>query len=603
MKLTKTILSFLFTIGCFVLLSTSSMAASRQAPISPEKAFTFQAKAISGNEIQAQWKIAPGHFLYFKKIHIKAKSDIEVKLPAAEHKVLHDENFEIYTGNVNVPVIVKSNVQSIKLNVEYQGCSFDGVCYPPVHKNVTIKLPANATASVAPTSVEPAIVAPTNNTMYAKIHALLTNQNAIQTLLQEQPIYVLWLVFAGLGLFLAFTPCILPMIPILTSIIVGQKQTASTQKALVLSLIYVTGSALTYAIAGVAAASMGHSLQVWFEKPWIIAATSGLFVLLSLSLFGYYELRLPNAVQNRLNNFSNKQQGGSYAGVFLMGVMSALIVSPCVTAPLVGVLMYIAQTGDRVLGGSALFAMGIGMGFPLILAGMSAGKWLPKRGAWMEAVKNIFGILMLAMAVWMLSRAVSPTITTMLWSLLLIGVAIFFSVQLPKLIGRRVLNRAIGGVVGCSAVMLMLTGIGSPNLMDQLLHKQHIKSAATTFVLIHNIADLNKQLADAQASRHPVILDFYADWCESCVSMDKHVFGTPDVLSKLNNYILLRADLTQNDETLEALLKEYGVIAPPTVLFFDKQGHEMNSHRIVGEVDAQEFMTRIESIKASVALK
>lgn len=595
MKFTKIILSFL--LGCFVFISTSSMAASRHAPISPEKAFTFQAKAISSNEIQAQWKIAPGHFLYFKKIHISGKPDVEAKLPAAEHKVLHDEDFEIYTGTLTVPVSVKSDAQSVKLNVEYQGCSFDGVCYPPVHKNVTLKLPAGQPTATA-TPAESTAVATTTNTMYAKIHALLTNQNAIQELLQQQSIFVLLLVFAGLGLFLAFTPCILPMIPILTSIIVGQKETASTQKALILSLVYVVGSALTYAVAGVIAASMGHSLQVWFEKPWIIAATSGLFVLLSLSLFGFYELQLPQGIQNRLNNFSNKQQGGSYAGVFLMGVMSALIVSPCVTAPLVGVLMYIAQTGDRVLGGSALFAMGMGMGVPLVLAGMSAGKWLPKRGAWMEAVKNIFGILMLAMAVWMLSRAVPTMVTTVLWSVLLLGVAVFFSVQLPKLIGRHVLNRVIGASVGVAAVMLMVTSIGAPGLMNT----PHSKGAATAFVLIHNVAELNKQLADAQATHHPVILDFYADWCESCVSMDKHVFEANDVRNKLNNYVLLRADLTNNDETLEALLKVYGVIAPPTVIFFDQQGHEMNSHRIVGEVDAQEFMTRVDSMKANVAM-
>lgn len=567
-------------------VSLSSLAATRQAPISPDQAFALSTNVVNANQVDMQWKIAPGHFLYLNKIKITAQDNaaIEPKFPAAQHKVLHDKAFDIYTDNLTVPVTIKSaNQQKVQLSVEYQGCSMAGVCYPPVHKNIALDLPAPVAESSA------------------SLHSLLTNQNGVQALLQSQHIAVLLLIFAGLGLFLAFTPCVLPMIPILTSIIVGQKG-VSTQKAFALSLIYVVGSALTYALAGVAAASMGHSLQVWFEKPWIIFAASGLFVLLSLSLFGYYELRLPNSIQNRLSNMTNKQQGGTYAGVFFMGVMSALIVSPCVTAPLVGVLMYIAQTGDRLLGGSALFAMGLGMGAPLLLIGMSAGKWLPKSGAWMEAVKNIFGMLMLAMAVWMLSRAVSQPVVSILWSLLLIGVAVYFSVQLPKLIGRRLFNRTVGFLIGCSGMMLMFTTVSSPDLINQLMHNESVKAASPSFVLIHNIADLNKQLADAQATHHPVILDFYADWCESCVSMDHHVFSMPDVRSKLNNYVLLRADLTDNSDTINELLKQYGVVAPPTVLFFDSKGHELNTHRIVGEVDAKEFMSRIDMF-AQVAMK
>lgn len=594
-KITNVIGSFLLLLGCMI--SFSSFAATRSAPISPEKAFVFSANVISANEIQAQWKIAPGHFLYMNKIHITVTPDAkaEVKLPPAQHKAMHDEDYQIYTEQLTVPVVLNAAAEKIKLSVEYQGCSEAGVCYPPVHKNVELTLPAQVTGAAAATT---AAVSSSES-----LHTLLTNQNGVQELLKSQHIAVLLLIFAGLGLLLAFTPCVLPMIPILTGIIVGQKGTVSAKRAFVLSLIYVVGSAVTYALAGVAAASMGHSLQVWFEKPWIIVAASGLFVVLALSLFGYYELRLPNGIQNRLNNFSNKQQGGTYFGVFLMGAMSALIVSPCVTAPLVGVLMYIAQTGDRLLGASALFAMGMGMGIPLLLIGMSAGKWLPKSGSWMDAVKYFFGIFMLAMAVWMLSRVAPHTLVMILWSALLLGSALFIAMHLPKLIGRHTFNRIFGSAVGCSAMFVLFLGVGSPTLVNKVMHNQEIKEASSNFVLIHNIADLNKQLAVAQRSHQPVILDFYADWCESCVSMDKHVFSTPDVRSKLSNYVMLRADLTEADETIEALLKEYGVIAPPTVLFFDPQGREMNAHRIVGEVDAQEFMSRVDTIWSKVALK
>ncbi|MCW5584073.1 MAG: protein-disulfide reductase DsbD, partial [Gammaproteobacteria bacterium] len=428
---------------------------------------------------------------------------------------------EVYSGQVTIPVALQTMNQQIQLSVDYQGCSERGFCYPPMSKTYQLDLTNHA---ALPAQGDHHLSA-----FYSSFRALLTDQNDVHHLFSSQSLGVMLLIFAGLGLLLAFTPCVLPMIPILTSIIVGHKQPVSTKKAFLLSSTYVLGASITYAMVGIVAALMGNSLQAWLQQPWIIAMVSILFVILSLSLFGLYDLRLPRYWQNHITAISRKQEGGTYIGVFIMGIVSTLIVSPCVTAPLVGVLMYIAQSGNVVLGAGALFVMSVGMGMPLIAIGVSTGKWMPRRGPWMNAVQKTFGVLMLCMAAWLFSRVVS----------------------FPE------------------------------------------STAASSFVVVHNEKDLHQQLINAQALRKPVLLDFYADWCESCVSMDKKVFNEPSVRHVLNQFVLLRADLSANNADDAALLKTYNVIAPPTVLFFNHQGQEVNSHRIVGELSAQEFMTRI----------
>lgn len=572
LKMKQVILILLFSVVW--VLPISNFAAT---PLSTDQAFVFSAVVNKNNLIKAEWQIAPGYYLYRQRMDIKVGSNAsaDIRYPQGEVKYDADHGrYEVFSGNLSIPVQLKTNAETLRLSVSYQGCSKEGFCYPPVHKDIILKLTGKT-------------IPPNNN---VPLQTLLTDQKSVQTLLQSGHLGMTLLLFVGLGLLLAFTPCVLPMVPILTSIIVGQKGSLNTRKASLLSITYVMGMSITYAIAGLVVAYLGNSLQVWLQTPWIIGATCGLFVLLALSLFGFYDLRLPRRWHNHLSSMSNQQQGGTYTGVFLMGVLSSLIVSPCVTAPLVGVLMYIAQSGSLVLGASALFAMGIGMGLPLILIGISAGKLLPKSGPWMEVVKKVFGILMLGMAIWLLSRIISTTIVIVLWGVLLLGIALFFGFYLPGIVSQPKLHRSLGVLVGISGMLLMVGAVSMPDVMNKWANAGTI-AATKSFIVVRDVTDLEKQLSLAKAAHRPVVVDFYADWCDSCVSMDRHVFAVPHVQHELTKYVLLRADITANTSKDEALLKNFKVIAPPTVLFFDSSGHE--SERIEGEVSAKEFLSRL----------
>jgi len=573
------------------LLARPVFAATNTNPLPADKAFNFSVSVENSNTVNVHWQMTKDYYLYKQKLHFSFDPKVIADIALPQGKIKQDSNrspYEIYADTVIVPITLHTHIQQIQLSVDYQGCSDKGFCYPPMHQSVFLDL---ATQSVTPINDTHNVIA-----TQASLKSLLTNQNGVKEILASQNMGMLLLIFAGLGLLLAFTPCVMPMIPILTSIIIGHKQPVSTRKAFLLSSIYVLSSSLTYAAAGVLAAYMGSSLQAWLQQPWIIAIVSGLFVLLSLSLFGVYDLRLPNRWQNRITAISRKQEGGTYIGVFIMGMVSTLIVSPCVTAPLVGVLMYIAESGNMALGAGALFVMGIGMGIPLIVIGMTAGKWLPKRGPWMTGVQQIFGLLMLGMAMWLLSRVYSLSVIIVFCAVLFVAAAIYFGVYRTRFEGRHTLNRVMGAISGIAGVLLLIT-VSVPSLMNTTVNAftttQLAVVEANKFTIVRNMEELNKQLSLAQSSGKPVILDFYADWCESCVVMDKNVFSVPEVLNSLSHFVLLRADLSQNSAADADLLKNYDVIAPPTVLFFNDHGQEVNSHRIVGELNANEFLSRI----------
>ena len=558
-------------------------------PLNVDQAFSLTVSVSRSNLLIAHFKIAPNYYLYRDRFRFESPGDVTLKatFPQGELKATDLQNTklkleEIYSGHLLVSLKVASTLKEIPLTISYQGCSAKGFCYPVIQKTFTANL-----VNKKVTPIE-SVVATENASSVA---SLLTDQNGVKSVLNHSHFAFMLFVFAGLGLLLAFTPCVLPMIPILTSIIVGQEQTVSLKKAFSLSATYVLGTSLTYALAGVGAVYLGSSLQIWLEKPAIITTVSLLFVLLSLSLFGLFHLRMPRRLHHRLHHMSNKQQGGTYVGVFSMGVISTLIVSPCVTAPLVGVLMYIAQTRNVWFGASALFAMGLGMGLPLILIGMSAGKWLPKRGAWMEAVKKGFGFLMLGMAIWMFSRIVSPKVVMVLWMALLVSIVFFFMLYLPRCIGWPKLNYTLGLMIALvGGIVVFSYGISSKQSL--LLNHEQVASAGG-FKVINTLEDFNKQIMIAQSLHKPVMLDFYADWCESCIAMDKKVFAAGSVQNALNQFVLLRADLTNNTNANQALLENFSVVAPPTVLFFNNQGQEVNSRRIVGEVNAKEFLIRL----------
>ncbi len=572
---------------------------AREAPLSNAHAFVLSVERPAADRLLLKWHIAPGHYLYRDRFHIEATPNVidAIDYPQGTLKANTDsDHHEVYAHDIIVPVTLKAQASPVALTISYQGCSKAGYCYAPVTKAFQVPLDG-AVTKITPTPGSPAMVIttqavnPADAASAATSSSLINDQNQVRSLFHLHHHLTVLFMFVILGVLLSFTPCVLPMIPILTSIIIGQQQT-TMRRAFVLSLAYVFGMAVMYAFAGLLVAMVGSSLQLWLEQPVVIGFTSGLFVLLALSLFGVYELRLPTAWQNRFTHLANHQRGGTYLGVFAMGAISTLIVSPCVTAPLVGVLMYIAQTGDRLFGMTALFAMGFGMGIPLLLIGVSAGRCLPKSGPWMEAIKKLFGIFMLGMAVWLLARVVSNSALYVMFGALFIIVAFFIGIYLPRLIPWRKCAQGFGMSAALVGAFLMVGGISMPNTLDRYVFATTDR-ATDAFVVVHDLNGLNQQLAKARSSQRTLLLDFYADWCQSCIAMDRHVFASPAVQRELANYILVRADLSENSVSNHALVDKFKVYAPPTIIFFDSSGREMNSKRIIGEMNAKDFLARI----------
>ncbi len=575
--------------------------------LEPDQAFQFNVEVSDPNTLTAFWQIAPDHYMYRGKISFELAEGQalqlgQLDLPPGERK--HDEFFgdiEVYHDQVEarLPLLRTSpEATTVQLTATYQGCAeITGICYPPIKKTLQLALPAATTlATVSEAPATPASQAEVISEQ-DQIAASLASGNTILTILT----------FFGFGLLLAFTPCVFPMIPILSSIIVGQGQSITTRKAFVMSLTYVLAMALTYTVAGVIAGWFGENLQAAFQNPWVLGSFAAVFIALSLSMFGFYDLQMPSALQSRLTEISNRQQGGTLLGVAVMGFLSALIVGPCVAAPLAGALIYIGQTGDAVLGGAALFALSLGMGVPLIVIGTSAGKLLPRAGAWMDAIKAVFGILLLAVAIWMLERVIPPAVTMLLWGLLLVIAAIYMKALdplTPDSSGWHKLWKGIGVVLlVLGALQLIGAAAGGRDYLQPLKglqlglgggaasSEQHL-----AFKRIKSVEDLQQELATAGNQGRMVMLDFYADWCVYCKDYEKYVFTDPRVQTALRNMVMLQADVTANDEQDKALLKHVTVTAPPAILFFDSHGTEMRGHRLVGSMDADEFLAHVNKV-------
>jgi thiol:disulfide interchange protein DsbD len=440
------------------------------------------------------------------------------------------------------------------------------------------------------------------NTLTAS--APLSEQDQIIQSLHKQSLWLTLVSFFGFGLLLAFTPCIFPMIPILSGIIVGKGHQHTTLTAFLLSLSYVVASALTYTTFGVLAALFGSNLQATLQQPWIIAAFSGIFVILALSMFGFYNLEVPKAFQARLHNSSEKFRNRSYWGAALMGALSSLIVGPCVAAPLAGALIYIGQTGDVLLGGSALFAMGMGMGVPLLILGASAGKLLPKAGHWLNTTKAAFGVIMLAVAVWMLDRILPPAITMLLWTLLLIIPAVYLRAvdSLPE----HSTNwsrfwKGVGVVLFIYGVLLLIgLSSGGTNPLKPLQNfsaGQANTFKPLVFKRIRSNTEFDAVLQAASAQQQMVMLDFYADWCISCKEMEAYTFTDPKVQQRLSNMLLVQADVTDNTPEDQALLKRFNLVGPPATLFFASDQSEKTAYRVIGFKDAEHFLADLASLR------
>jgi thiol:disulfide interchange protein DsbD len=574
-------------------------AADDQLPA--DRAFMMNARFDKPNELTVDWQIAPGYYLYRDKLTFAAAGKIDLgaaSLPAG--KPHHDDNFgdvDVFYDLVEAKVPfarASPDALDVVITAGFQGCKENSICYPPGEQTMSIVLPATSefptdAASSGPVSEQ--------------------DQWAARIVTGSWLALLGWFYVGGLAL--SLTPCVLPMVPILSSIIAGQGA-VSTRRGFLLSLSYVLGMATTYTAAGALAALAGGQIQALFQKPWIITLFAGLFALLALSMFGLFELQMPTAVQTRLASLANRQKAGTFIGTAVIGALTALIVTTCVAPPLVGALAVIGQTGDVTRGAAALFALSMGMGSPLLLVGASAGQLLPRVGPWMNTVKAAFGVLMLGMAIWMMQRVLEGSVTLVLWSLLVFLTGVFLGAFEPLPANPthvRRLSKGIG-VLACLYGALMLIGatLGGEDPLKPIpqaaLGRASTGGAlaaaqpALEFRPIETIAALDQALAEARTAHQPVMLDFTADWCISCKEMEHKTFPDRGVIGALKPFMLLRADVTANDKDDQALLQRFKSYGPPTIVFFDKAGTERENFKLVGFSPPERFREQVASLAA-----
>lgn len=567
----------------------------------PRDAFQVVALPVGADKVSVQFLIEPGYYIYRHRLSFEldttsaATTQARLGSPVIPAGIEKEDEFfgrqQVFYNLLDVAVPVSrapGEALELPLVVGLQGCADAGLCYPPEKRRMTVVLPATATASSVdfdagrtPWGDPRAAGQPAGEGLF------VSEQDRLAGLIRDGALPWVLLTFFGLGLLLAFTPCVLPMIPILSGIIAGQGQIA-TSRAFVLSLAYVLGMAVVNTLAGIAAAAAGQQVQALFQQAWIILLFSGLFIAFALAMFGLFTIQLPSALQSRLSDISNRQRAGTVGGVAVMGGLSALIVSACVAPPLFAALAVIAQTGDVWRGGSALFAMSLGMGTPLIIIGTSAGKLLPKAGAWMETVKQFFGVLMLGVAAWMLERIVPANFALLLWSVPL-GAAAWLLLRIRQRSMPALAARA-GGALAAVWTGVLIVGffMGGRDLFAPI---PQLAAPVTTleFRKIKSVEDLDREIAAAAAEGRPVMLDFYADWCVSCKEMERYTFTDPEVQAALADAVLLKADVTANNEQDQALLARFEIFGPPTIAFWDQNGNERSNFRVVGYMPAKEF--------------
>lgn len=570
-------------------------AASEFLPV--DEAFQPLAAATDGNTIEVSIAVAPGYYLYKDKISVSTGSGRvqlgKLQLPPGEMKA--DPYFgdtEVYHEDVlaELPVArATPEALDLELDLSYQGCAEDGICYPPETRSLSVSLPAASAVS--------ALAAVDGNDRPRSEQARLAE------LIANASVWAIAATFFGAGLLLAFTPCVLPMIPILSGIIAGDGENVSPARGFSLALTYVAGMALVYTAAGIAAAAIGVQLQAVFNQPWVLILFAGLFAVLAAGMFGLYDLQMPSSVQSRLTAISGRQRSGTVIGAFVMGALSSLIVTACVAPPLVAALTVIGQSGDIVSGGWALFALSLGMGAPLLVVGASAGRLLPKAGAWMVAVKNAFGFVMLGLAVWMLSRILPGGVTLALWGVLVLMAGVWLgglSTLPADAAGPRKLGKGFGLIAVIYGAVLILGALAGGNSLLRPLAGVNVAGGPAAveeqgleFRRIKTVADLEQALTGAAAAGQPAMLDFYADWCVSCIEMERFTFTDPRVRSALADTVLLQADVTANDAADKALLQRFGVYGPPTIIFFGPDGVQRHGFEVVGYMDAEAFTAHV----------
>ncbi|MCH7377369.1 protein-disulfide reductase DsbD [Aeromonas sp. MR19] len=569
--------------GSDSLLSALGIEANAQPKfLKVDDAFVLESEQ-QGKQLLLTLRIADDYYLYRHSFRFKGENLAfsEPVLPAGDE---HQDDFfgktRVYYREVQIPVTLTEAGQQASLTVSYQGCT-DGLCYPPTDKQIAVQPMVTSTSDVVQASMEEAAGAPASS-----------QQDQLAAALGSQGFWLSIAAFFALGLGLAFTPCVFPMYPILTGIIAGAGHSLSTRRAFLLSFVYVQGMAVTYTLLGLVVASAGLKFQAALQHPYVLIGLSIMFVLLALSMFGLYTLQLPSSLQTRLSGLSNRQQGGSVLGVGIMGMISGLVCSPCTTAPLSGALIYVAQSGDLWLGGAALYALSLGMGLPLLLLGTSGGKLLPRAGAWMDVIKQLFGFALLAVPILLLSRLWSDQMATLAWlgwGLVLCGYLYHHNQHQSHSVAR-----SLRGFVLLLA-MISAVVVGKDLLLPSQDATANTQRESPQFIRIKTLDDLKTQLAAARGK--PVLLDLYADWCVACKEFEHKTFSDPAVRERFGQMVLLQADVTANDDADVELLNGLNVLGLPTLIFFDRAGNEVSGQRVTGFMGPAEFLGQLDKLR------
>ncbi len=612
-------------LGLFLVLCLRVSTVVAAEFLDPEQAFRITAELNSARTVALHWEIAKGYKLYRDKVTVGVESGkAELKAPLLPKGIMitdpsTNEKIAIYHDMLHVEVPLVKADGPFTLNVVYQGCAEDGLCYPPITKlfkvdpakpGVLLAVGEQESASAANEAVgadKPASPAPLvqNSSVPSKESKADNDLSLATATLAGGSLWKIALAFLAFGLLLSFTPCVLPMVPILSSIIVGEGD-VTRRRSFLMALAYCLGMALVYTSLGVAAGLAGEGLAGALQKPWVLVLFALLLVLLSLSMFDVYQLQLPVSLQSKLGKASGGLKRGRFVGVFFMGALSALIVGPCVAAPLAGTLVYISQTRDVLLGGLALFSMAMGMSVPLLLVGLSAGSLLPKAGAWMIGVKYVFGLLLIAVAIWMVSPILPAPAVMLVWGAFAMLCAVFLgifdaSAGKPTIALR--FSKTFGLVLFVIGLLeLVGAASGGTNALEPLSQFHGVSSASSgedkrvNFTRIRTEAELDQALLTAKT---PVMLDFYADWCVACKEMDRFTFHDPKVIEQLGNLTLLQVNVTANSEDDRALMKRFGLFGPPGMIFFDTKGKEIDGSRIVGVLEARAFFDHVHKFVTS----
>jgi len=569
-----------------------------------DQAFVFDFDQ-QGSTLFVGWDIAPDYYLYKKKIEIIAKgANIQVG-DSGSGEIIEDEFFgktEVFFNSASVISKLSNVTEGAVVKVRYQGCAKAGLCYPPevisiplsvisgaqvknVDQNNTTDEAATAQSTFAALN-EPA-TEPTINSDDAEKELTFTEQLASQSLITNL------LIFFVVGVGLAFTPCVFPMFPILSSLIAGQ-QNLSTKKAFALSFVYIQGMAVTYAALGLVVAALGGQVQGYLQHPFVLVSFSLLFVLLAMSMFGWYEIKLPSSMMSKLTQVSNNQKGGNYVGVFLMGVLSGLIASPCTTAPLSAALLFVAQSGDYLVGGLTLYVLSLGMGLPLLLLGTSGGKLLPKAGGWMEQVKTLFGFVMLVVPLILLERLVSADIILLMAGVLALATALYLHHWQSSQTQSKLKT-----ALWFAATLLVITGFTLTKNYFWPVQTVQVSSQSNEFKKVADLAELKEAVAQANDEGRMVMVDLYADWCVACKEFEHYTFPDAKVQSEFSHYQLIQVDLTESDNKTIELMEEYTVFGLPSILFFNTQGKELTTQRVTGFLNAEDFAKHLATVRAS----